>query len=146
MEFFLPSVFLMLVAILFCVYLIPQMKTPILLVGSTVLLAFGLYSHYATFSGEYRVMDWLNSAKQIAPTILTLLVIVLAGGYIAFMYSSGKAPNLRMPSFNSPPPETATNVLTENIGNGLEAMGATNVARNNAPLNNAAASALSQGV
>lgn len=153
MEFFLPSMLLMILAIFFIIYLIPQLQTGVLLVGAGVLLAFGLYNHSTTFASEYRVMDWISNAQQIAPTLLTGLVIILAGGYIAFMYSSGgKSPSLSMPSFNSPPPYTATNPLTEGIGNGLAAAGVTNIAKNySPPLNNSAhrnvaASALSQGV
>jgi hypothetical protein len=153
MELFLPSILLMIVSLLFVVYVIPELQTGVLLVGAAVMLTFGLYNHYSTFSGEYRVMDWLNSAQQIAPTILTGLVILLAGGYIAYMYSSGgRAPSLSRPSYNSPPPNTATNPLTEGIGNGLAAAGVTNIARNySPPLNNSAyrnviGSAISKGV
>jgi hypothetical protein len=152
MEFFLPSMLTMILAMLFIMYLLPQIQTQILLIGSVILLGFGLYNHSATFSDEYRLMHWLSNAQEIAPTLLTGLVIVLAGGYIAYMYSSGgRSPSLSMPSFNIPPPETATNPLTEGIGNGLLAAGATNMARNYSPQNNSAgrnavASALSRGV
>ena len=96
-----------------------------------VLLVFSVYNHYATFSREYNVMQWASSARDLAPTLLTGLVIVLVGGYIIYMFSSGnKTPGLSMPPANIPPPQTATNPLTRGIGNGLLAMGATNINTN----------------
>ena len=82
-------------------------------------------------------MQWADTGRQIAPTLITGLVIVLMGGYIIYMFSSkGGMPSL--PSFSavSPPPNTATNPLTEGIGNALSAAGATTINRNYIPENN----------
>jgi hypothetical protein len=39
------------------------------------------------------------------------------------MVRGGKGTGLQMPSMSIPPPETATNVLTQNIGEGLKNAG-----------------------
>ena len=131
MEFFLPSLLLMFVGFFLYEYITPNFSLVAIAVMAIILLLFTVYSHYATFSGEYNVMQWASSAQQIAPTLLTGLVILLVGGYIIYMFSSGnKTPGLSMPPANIPPPQTATNPLTRGIGNGLLAMGATNINNN----------------
>lgn len=157
MEFFLPSLLLMFVAFFAYEYVTPNFSLVGIAILAIVLLVFSVYNHYASFSGEYNVMQWASSAQQIAPTLLTGLVIILVGGYIIYMFSSGnKTPGLSMPPTNIPPPQTATNFMTRGIGNGLLAMGATNVDRSagrppNSPIantahRNVAESVLSKGV
>ena len=137
MEFFLPSLLLMLIAFLVSVYIVPTFTPAVIAVVAIILLILGVYNHYVTFSSEYNVMQWADTGRQIAPTLITGLVIVLMGGYIIYMFSSkGGMPSL--PSFSavSPPPSTATNPLTEGIGNALNAAGATTINRNYVPENN----------
>jgi uncharacterized protein involved in response to NO len=137
MEFFLPSLLLMLIAFLVSVYIVPSFTPAVIAVVAIILLVLGVYNHYVTFSSEYNVMQWADTGRQIAPTLITGLVIVLMGGYIIYMFSSkGGMPSL--PSFSavSPPPNTATNPLTEGIGNALSAAGATTINRNYIPENN----------
>jgi hypothetical protein len=78
------------------------------------------------FGGEYDIMEWSSSAAQHAPTILVGAVIVFAIGYVLLLFGGGGAPALSMPSLErrtpTPPPNTATNVLTRTIGNGLTAI------------------------
>jgi hypothetical protein len=131
MEFFLPSLLLMFVGFFVYEYITPNFSLVGIAILAIVLLIFTIYNHYATFSGEYNIMQWASSGQQIAPTLLTGLVIILVGGYIIYMFSSGtKTPGLSMPPANIPPPQTATNFVTRGIGNGLIAMGATNVNKN----------------
>jgi len=156
MEFFLPSILLMLLAFFATIYILPQFTPVILASGAFVFLGLAAYNHYTTFAGEYNIMQWADSAKQIAPTLLTGLVIVLMGGYIIYMFGGGVAPRLPTPPYNIPPPSTATNVLTEGIGNGLAAVGmpVSNNRNSNANVppiannahKNVAASVLSAGV
>ena len=63
---------------------------------------------------------------KYGPIILVGAVVVFAIGFILMSWKSGK---LKMPSITMsiPPPNTATNVVTEAVGNGLAATGAANV-------------------
>jgi len=131
MEFFLPSLLLMLIAWAISVYVTPSFTPAVIAVVAIILLVLAVYNHYSTFPSEYNVMQWADSGKQIAPTLITGLVIVLMGGYIIYMFSSkGGMPSLPSFSAASPPPNTATNPLTQAIGTGLANMGATNINRN----------------
>jgi len=123
MEFFLPSILLIILAIGLSVAFVPKLSPFVLVLGSVMCIAIAGYNHYTLFSGEYSVMTWIESAKNFAPILLTGLVILLAGGYLLMMVRGGKTPTLQMPAMSIPPPETATNVLTQNIGEGLKSAG-----------------------
>ena len=102
---------------------VPRLSPFVLVLGSVMCIAIAGYNHYTLFAGEYSVMNWIEGAKGFAPILLTGLVILLAGGYLLMMIGGGKTPTLQMPSMTIPPPETATNVLTQNIGEGLKNVG-----------------------
>lgn len=127
MEFFLPSVFLIMLAFFVSMYLIP--KSSIIILGglSLLLLVFAVYNHYSFFANEYRIMTWADTAKKFAPTLLVTLVIIMMIGYLLFATgiksSDFKLPPTMMPSANS-----ATNPVTTAINNGLSATGMTNSA------------------
>jgi hypothetical protein len=132
MEFFLPQfkwfllfIFIMMLMFPFLQSLVPSLAPLTLVILAAVLLFFTARNHIQLFSGEYDVMDWSSSAAQHAPTILVGAVIVFAIGYVLLLFGGGSSgadlslPSLRTPS---PPPNTATNVLTKAIGNGLTAI------------------------
>jgi hypothetical protein len=123
MEFFLPSILLIIFAIGLSVAFVPRLSPFVLILGSVMCIAIAGYNHYTLFSSEYSVMSWIEGAKGFAPILLTGLVILLAGGYLLMMIRGGKPPTLQMPSMTIPPPETATNMLTQNIGEGLKNAG-----------------------
>jgi hypothetical protein len=148
MEFYIPSLFIMILAAAVCFLLIPQLTPVILSVFATLCLVLAMYNHSSLFSNEYRNMNWANTAaaSMASPYLLVGLVILLSVGYIIFLFSSGKAPNLSMPSLNIPKPSTATNFVTRGIGNGLVNSGVSNVAPENNAARNALESALSKRV
>ena len=139
MDFFLPSLLLMLIAFVVSLYVTPTFTPAVIAVVSIVLLVLGVYNHYVSFSSEYNIMQWADSGRRIAPTLITGLVILLMGGYIIYMFTSkGGMPSLPSFSASSPPPSTATNPLTQGIGNALNAAGATTINRNyNSEINTA---------
>jgi hypothetical protein len=132
MEFFLPQfkwfllfIFMMMLMFPFLQSLVPSLAPLTLVILAAVLLFFTARNHIQLFSGEYNIMDWSSSAAQHAPTILVGAVIVFAVGYVLLLFGGGSSgadlslPSLRTPS---PPPNTATNVLTKAISNGLTAI------------------------
>ena len=68
-------------------------------------------------------MTWTTSAKAAAPYILVGVVILFSIGYLLFLWGAGKSVNLPMPPASIPPPNSATNIITSAIGNGLKATG-----------------------
>lgn len=116
------------------------------MVSMVILIVFSLYNHYTMFSNEYSVMTWLDMAKSFAPSFIIVLVIILMIGYLIYLFTTGSLGSLPTPSTNIPPPDTATNSVTEAIGNSLVNMGAANVRNTNAPRNNISQTALSQGI
>jgi hypothetical protein len=101
MEFFLPSVLLVLFAFFVSTQFLPKFSMIILGSLSLLLLAFTVYNHYSFFKNEYRIMTWADTAKNFAPTLLVSLVIVMMIGYLLF--SAGIKPtNIDMP-FNAGP-------------------------------------------
>lgn len=145
MEIFLPSLLVILLAYLVSTMLIPRLSPIILMVSMIALICFTIYNHYSLFSNEYKVMTWLDMAKSFAPSFMILLVIVLMLGYLIYAYTTGSLVSLPMPSMLIPPPDTATNTVTEAIGNSLVNMGAANVKNSNSR-NNISQTALSQGI
>ena len=130
MEFFLPSILFLLVACGIVFFVIPRFG-PLVLAGiSLILLILGIYNHYSIFQTEYRLSTWQSGMIGYAPyimigalvlaIILYLLYLVPAGGNsgkggVASLMSSPASPGT--PKFSLPPPGTATNGLTEGIGN-----------------------------
>jgi len=123
MEFYIPSLFILLLAAIILVLLVPRLSPLVLIIVCTLLLTWAFANHYTLFSDEYRSMNWLNSAGTAAPYIIIGVVIALCVGYIMMLITSGKATNVKGASMNIPPPETATNYVTRGIGNSLIATG-----------------------
>jgi hypothetical protein len=154
MEFYLPSLFIIILAAIVTFVLIPKLTPLILAVFATVCLLIALYNHSSLFSNEYKNMNWASTAtsSMASPYLLVGLVIVLSVGYLILLFTTGKAPTLSMPSNTIPPPSTATNVVTRGIGNGLVNIGfakaapanagPTNVSPINVPRNTAGRNAL----
>lgn len=130
MEFFLPSILFLLVACGIVFFVIPRFG-PLVLAGiSLILLILGIYNHYTLFQTEYRLSTWQSGMIGYAPFImigalvlaivLYLLYLVPIGGTNVNTGTRGSLPNASPLADNTlrlPPPGTATNGLTEGIGN-----------------------------
>lgn len=137
MEFYLPSLFLLLVALLVIFTVIPNFTPYLIGIIAIIGLILTVYNHYTLFGQEYKYMPFFDRAKSFAPTVLIGMVVVFAVGYILFLFGS-KGGNASLPSISRriPPPSTSTNILTNGIGNGLKRLGLVDddrsVSRNNA--------------
>jgi hypothetical protein len=123
MEFYLPSLILLLFAGLVMFFVVPSMSSSQVGLLAVLMLAFGVFSHYYSFAGEYRMSIWMDGAKKVAPYILVGTVIVFVIGYATLLFSSGRAPSLPRMGASIPPPSSATNFLTSSIGRGLSSIG-----------------------
>jgi hypothetical protein len=132
MEFYLPSLFIILLAAIVAIAFLPRFSTMFLAIFASLCLALAIYNHASLFTNEYNNMNWANMAAMagLSPYLVTTVVILLSLGYIIFLVTSGSVPRLSMPSMDIPPPSTATNSVTRGIGQGLVNTGLANVNRN----------------
>jgi len=122
MEFFLPGLFLFLVALVVTALVAPKATPAMAAVLSAVFLTYGVYHHYKLFASEYRLSTWQDGLKIYAPAIMILAVLaVVFYGILAF-FTSGKVPIPTIPNVSLPSPNSITGTLTnsmESIGNSI---------------------------
>ena len=127
MEFFLPSILFLLISAAIVFFVIPRFGPLVLAVVSLVLLTIGMYNHYTLFQNEYRASTWQLGLVAFAPYIMIGVVIVMIILYLTYLLPSGatsSVPNVKTNTINTinlPPPETATNVITEGVNNAIRA-------------------------
>ena len=123
MEFYIPSLFIILLAAIFLVLLVPRLSHIVLIVLCSLLLVWGIANHYTLFVTEYNNMNWTNTAIIAGPYVMLFLVIGLSLGYIILLFTKSRSSSERQERMNIPPPESATNYVTRGIGNSLSATG-----------------------
>ena len=124
MEFFLPSILFLLIAAAIVFFVIPRFGPLVLAIVSLVLLTIGMYNHYTLFQNEYRASTWQLGLVAFAPYIMIGVVILMIIMYLTYLLPSGatsSVPNVKANTINLPPPETATNVITEGVNNAIRA-------------------------
>lgn len=149
MEFFLPSVLLLLIAAAVVFFVLPRFGPAVLAIVSAVLLAFGIYKHYTTFGVEYKLSTWHLGLQQYASYIMVAGLLLAIGVYLLYLLpastaanAAATAPLASIPAVstlaNMPSANTATNSVTAGINNALSSVANTvkNVAGNNKKNNN----------
>jgi hypothetical protein len=123
MEFYIPSLFIILLAAIFVVLVVPRLSHVVLIVLCSLLLVWGIANHYTLFVTEYHNMNWTNTAVVAGPYVILFVVIALSLGYIILLFTKSRSSSQREEKINIPPPESATNYVTRGIGNSLSATG-----------------------
>ena len=124
MEFFLPSILFLLISAAIVFFVIPRFGPLVLAIVSLVLLTIGMYNHYTLFQNEYRASTWQLGLVAFAPYIMIGVVIIMIIMYLTYLLPSGansSTANVKTNTINLPPPETATNVITEGVNNAIRA-------------------------
>ena len=115
MEFFLPSLFIFLLAVIVISFIVPRMS-PVIIIGmSAVLLGFGVYHHFKLFWDEYKQSTWQDQLRLFAPGIMLTVIIIYVLFSILMFFTGGSVPVPSMPNVELPSADTATNVVTEAI-------------------------------
>ncbi len=108
MEFFLPSLIILILAGITSFALIPRLSPVIILILSLALLTFGMYHHYKLFAAEYRQSTWQEQLKFYAPGIaiggLVLFILI----FVVSLFRKGEVPIPNMPTVT--PASTANNM------------------------------------
>ncbi len=139
MEFFLPSLLVILVGTLIAFFIVPKFSPFILAILSVALLAFGIYHHYKLFGYEYKYSTWLDQFKPYAGIVMIGLIVLISVFYLIGLFGAGKpaAPAINNAVMeNLPSAESATNMLTEGINNTMRAMNNMINGKNNGKKNN----------
>ena len=125
MEFFIPSLFIMLLALMILALLIVLVPHRVLLGVALLFILIALYAHYTIFKSDYRYINLFSTAlpSGTAPYVISGLVVGLLLGYILYLFSGNKLPSLPAPPSSMPSPQSATNFVTKNINQGLSSLG-----------------------
>lgn len=139
MEFFLPSLFILVLAGIVIFVVLPRFAPAVLAGLALLLLAIGVYQHAKFFESEYRLSTWQDSLVAYSPYIMIggLLVVLLF--FLLYLLPGRQA---KMPeganTLQLPPANTATNVVTEAVNNTMRNMAnAAGVNVKNMPAGNA---------
>lgn len=143
MEFFLPSLFIFLLAVIVISFVVPRMSPMIIIGMSAVLLGFGVYHHFKLFWNEYKQSTWQDQLRLFAPGIMLTVIIIYVLFSLLMFFTGGSVPVPPMPKIEFPPANTATNLVTETINNIISPIMPNNTAKppnngvkNEAPANN----------
>lgn len=111
MELFLPSLFVILLAVLVILYVIPRQSGFVLGIIAAGLLAMTIYQHVSLFKMDYQRMTWVDTIKQQAPLIMVVAVIVVLIGYVLLLTGKGPAANIqnRVEEVYNPPSSPGPN-------------------------------------
>ena len=112
MEFFIPGLFIFLIAVLVSFFLVPKATPMTAAILAIAFLTYGVYDHYQLFASEYKLSTWQEGLKIYAPFIMVGVIIMYSiYGMVAF-FTGGAVPVPSLPSMTSMP--TMNNVPSLN--------------------------------
>jgi hypothetical protein len=92
MEFFLPSLIILVLAGIVSFVIIPKTSPLIILILSLCLLVFGMYHHYSLFASEYRLSTWQEQLKFYGPGVAIGSLIVFILLFVLSIFRGGQVP------------------------------------------------------
>jgi magnesium-transporting ATPase (P-type) len=130
MEFFLPSLIIVILGGLIAFYVLPRFSPLVLALISIALLIFGVYHHMKIFGYEYTYSTWQDIFKggAYAPAVMIAFLMIFIIFYFMYLFGSTGAPKNNAVSALSnniselPSAESATNPLTEVINNTIRSV------------------------
>ena len=123
MELFLPSLAILLLAVIVIFFLLPRLSPAIIVLIATGLLLGGIYHHFSLFYDEYRNSTWQDQLKVFAPGIMITLIVVYVLFSILMFVTGGKSlVSPVMPDIELPPANTATNIVTSTFNNLIQSV------------------------
>jgi len=112
MEFFIPGLFIFLIAVAVSILLAPKATPMTAAILAIAFLTYGVYDHYQLFASEYKLSTWQESLKIYGPFIMVGVIIIYSiYGMIAF-FTGGAVPVPSIP--NIPAMPTMNNVPSLN--------------------------------
>ena len=102
MEFYLPSLLILVISGIIIFMVLPKFAPAVLLGISLVLLIGGMYHHYNLFKDEYRNATWYDTLKAYAPGIMYGILIIFLLGYVLSFFGSSGVPVPEAPELPTP--------------------------------------------
>ena len=137
MEFFIPGLFIFLIAVLVSFFLVPKATPMTAAILAIAFLTYGVYDHYQLFASEYKLSTWQEGLKIYAPFIMVGMIIMYSiYGMIAF-FTGGAVPVPSMPEMpimsNVPSLNQLSNQMTNTFTNVANSIGnaSSNIFSNN---------------
>jgi len=97
MEFFIPGLFIFLIATCVTFFLVPKATPMTAAILAIAFLTYGVYDHYQLFASEYKLSTWQEGLKIYAPFIMVGVIIMYSiYGMIAF-FTGGSVPVPSLP-------------------------------------------------
>jgi hypothetical protein len=116
MEFFLPSVFILIFGAVISFMLIPKFSPTVVLILAGLLLGFAVYHHIDQFKAEYRLSTWQQGLVSYAPYLAFGFMILFILFYIFTKFRGGEVPIPEIAA-TLPSPTEALNSITETVAN-----------------------------
>ncbi len=116
MEFFLPSVFILIFGAVISFMLIPKFSPTVVLILAGLLLGFAVYHHIDQFKAEYKLATWQQGLMRYAPYMAFGFMILFILFYIFTKFRGGEVPVPEIP-VSLPSPTEALNSITETVSN-----------------------------
>jgi hypothetical protein len=82
MEFFIPSLIVLLLSALVCLVLLPKLAPYVLGGAAVVMFILGIWQHYVTFPYEYKASMFTDLIREYAGFFMSLAVILVSIGFI----------------------------------------------------------------
>lgn len=102
MEFYLPSLLILVISGIIIFTVLPNFAPMVLLAISLALLIGGMYHHYNLFKDEYRNATWYETLKAYAPGIMYGILIIFLLGYVLSFFGGGGVPVPNSPELPTP--------------------------------------------
>jgi predicted PurR-regulated permease PerM len=117
MEFFIPGLFLFLVAILITIFVLPKATPMIACILAVIFLTYGVYDHYKLFESEYNLSTWQDNLKIYSPALMIIAIIIFIIYTILAIFTNGEVPIPSMPNVSLPSANSITNSITTSLNN-----------------------------
>jgi len=115
MEFFLPSLLILVLAAFVVFFILPKFAPLILAIIALLALVLGAYNHYMIFKLDYRMMSWQDGASAAAPYILVGFIVLYITGFLINLYKS-KSPTVQSSIAYNVPGASMTDPMYKNQG------------------------------
>ena len=100
MEFFTPSILLLLLSAIVLFAIIPQIAPTLLFVIAVLMFIIVGYQHYYMFTDEYAMSTWQNMvAGSAKPLIIVVLVVMMIGFLLNFVPSGRRNVAPELPAY-----------------------------------------------
>ena len=123
MEFFIPGLFIFLLAVVCTVVFAPKATPMIAAILSLLFLTYGVYDHYRMFLPEYRLSTWQQTFSMYSPYIMIgIIILYVIFSMIAF-FTGGIVPIPSLPSMADMPTVTnTTNQLSKSFNTAVNSI------------------------